>query len=476
MGQRTQTRLAWLAMPALAAMLALATPARADQLGIDISTDRGNDAVYQPGDPLQLHIRVSNDAYVLAYEIDSEGYVKLLYPLKGQTGLMQANQNYVVPREDDPQQLVVQNPTGQDFLVAIASVQPFQQLPWYLRPYDVAGENNGYVGEPASEEDAVGADGKVAGDPFVAMEKIRRQVVVNPGDVASFATAYTSYYVHEQVRYPRYICNDCHRADHWAWWDGWDPYYTHCSVVDFRVNWGWYWGPAYWTGFVPYFVYVYRPDCPPHWHVGGSAWYSSWDGWTRWTQIWNGPLVRYKSPPPVGYVPPSARQDWRTQRTPPPPGFVVSGVRGDGAVAIGRNHQAYFERIGSVPAPAGRPATREPLANPGVTPTRSPRDAGGVFDELAPRLGRMPAHQSSGREPAVTPFSRPSRPAYDPPSRGARTAPNFQRPSPGRPQSMSRSGPHEGGARQFGGGHGGGGGGGRGGNGGGGNGGGREHR
>ena len=87
MGQRTQTRLAWLAMPALAAMLALATPARADQLGIDISTDRGNDAVYQPGDPLQLHIRVSNDAYVLAYEIDSEGYVKLLYPLKGQTGL-----------------------------------------------------------------------------------------------------------------------------------------------------------------------------------------------------------------------------------------------------------------------------------------------------------------------------------------------------------------------------------------------------
>ena len=30
-------------------------------------------------------------------------------------------------------------------------------------------------------------------------------------------------------------CNDCHRPGAWAWWDGFDPYYTHCSVVDFSV-------------------------------------------------------------------------------------------------------------------------------------------------------------------------------------------------------------------------------------------------
>ena len=30
------------------------------------------------------------------------------------------------------------------------------------------------------------------------------------------------------------------------------------------MNWSWYWGPSYWYGHVPYFVYVPRYDCPPH--------------------------------------------------------------------------------------------------------------------------------------------------------------------------------------------------------------------
>ena len=63
------------------------------------------------------------------------------------------------------------------------------------------------------------------------MERIRRQVVEDSQDEESFATAYATYYVHQQVRYPRYLCYDCHRPNQWSWWDGFDPYYTRvpCS-------------------------------------------------------------------------------------------------------------------------------------------------------------------------------------------------------------------------------------------------------
>ena len=84
----------------------------------------------------------------------------------------------------------------------------------------------------------------------------------DPNDRDDFATTYTSYYVHERVRYPRYMCYDCHRPGYWQWWDGFDPYYSTCSVFDFRVNWGWAWGPTYWFNAVPYYVYIVRHDCP----------------------------------------------------------------------------------------------------------------------------------------------------------------------------------------------------------------------
>jgi hypothetical protein len=202
---------------------------------------------------------------------------------------------------------VVQEPVGECYIVSIASVAPFDSLPWYLRPYNAQAEAVGYVGAP-NEEEGVTAEGRIVGDPFVAMERIRRRVLEDATDGESFATAYTTYYVHQQVKYPRYVCYDCHRPGQWAWWDGFDPYYAQCSVFDMRVNWSWYWGPSYWYGYVPYFVYVYRPGCPPRYHpyYDRGGWYSSWDGWNRWCNLWGqGTLQRFKSAPPPGYTPPS---------------------------------------------------------------------------------------------------------------------------------------------------------------------------
>ena len=315
-----------LALASIIALVALAFAgeARAQALDVSVWTDKGNDAVYQPGDQMQVRVKVNGDAYLLVYEIDSDGFVHVLYPTRGQDGHAPGGETMNFPDPSEDRELVVENNTGQDYIVAIASRQAFGDLPWYLREHNDQGDAMGYVNQPQADEEGVTTDGRIVGDPFVAMERIRRRVIAQSGDEASFATAYTTYYVHEQVQYPRYICNDCHRPGHWAWWDGWDPYYSTCSAVSFRVNWAWAWGPSYWFGAVPYYVYAYRPGCPPQWH-GPGAWTSSWDGWTRWTQNWNGGLVRVKSAPPMGYRSPVAYPNWHGGAVPAPPGMLVTG-------------------------------------------------------------------------------------------------------------------------------------------------------
>ena len=269
------------------------------------------------------------------------------------------------------------------------------------------------------------------------MERIRRRVVADPNDIDDFGTAYTTYYVHERVRYPRYLCYDCHRPNYWAWWDGFDPYYTHCSVFDFRVNWSWAWGPAYWCGSIPYYVYTVRYDCPPHYRDYGGAWYSAWDGWGRWCNLW-GPLKRYKSPAPVDYIPPDRYREahWRDRGG--PPGFLTSRVtRGNGArvsLPIGHNRPARGENEGT------GTRTRNSglrLQKPGVSPdpvrqangdpdalrprgeTERPRPAGAPREEGGVRVDR-------NRRESAAPVQRPrgeqpQSPRYTP--RGERNAP-----------------------------------------------------
>jgi hypothetical protein len=299
--------------------------ASARDLSVEIATDRGHDAVYRNGDPLSITARTSADAYLMVYEIDAEGYVHLLFPDRNSSPFVEGDRTYELPRSDSNLELVVRGPVGQGYIVAIASEQPFLDLPWYLRPYDAQAEEMGYEGG-ADEEEGVTAEGRIVGDPFVAMERIRRRVLENPEDELSFATAYTSYYVGHAVRYPRYLCNDCHRPGYYSWWTGFDPYYEHCSVFDFRVNWAWVWGRPYWTGHVPHYLFVYRTNCPPRYRVFGSRGvrHSSWDGWRRWRDMWGGPLRRYKhDPPPRTAYDPGRR--WPKDRT--PPGYLSEAGR-----------------------------------------------------------------------------------------------------------------------------------------------------
>ena len=355
--------MAALALPVVAALLlgpAVATGVRADQhLSVKVSTDRGDNAVYNPGDPLEISARVSDGAYLLVYEIDAEGEVHVLYPFEHADAFVEGPATVRLPGGDSDYQLVVQGPVGEGYVVAIASREPFENLPWYLRPYDERAGELGYQGGADEDEEGVTAEGRIVGDPFVAMERIRRQVLAEPSAREGFATDYASYYVHEAVRYPRYLCNDCHRPGQWAWWDGFDPYYATCTAIDFRINASWWWGPSYWFGYVPYYTYVYRPSCPPRWRAGDwrNAWYSSWDGRRRWNSQWGGPLRRYKSPPPPGYVPPPSKFDRasraRDGRTFTPPGFLAS-AHGNYRTPPGVRGTRPNVRLGPAPDPGSR--------------------------------------------------------------------------------------------------------------------------
>jgi len=394
---------------ALMMLLALAAvPAIARALDVEVWTDKGDDAVYKTGDAMRIKVRPSADAHLLVYEIDALGAVNLLFPIERGPSFVEGGTTLRLPIEESGLQLIVGSETGQGFIVAVASDRPFRDLPWFLRPFDPQAASVGYDGAPqdsAMSEEGFDERGHVLGDPYVAMERIRRRIVSSPENVDGIASDYTTYYVHEVVRYPRYLCNDCHRPGYWAWWSGFDPYYASCSVFDFRVNWRWYWGPTLWTGYVPYYYYVVRTDCPPYytpWY-GSQYRFTSWDGWNRWTDLWGGQLRRYKpGVAPVSYTPPPPRgMIWRKGET--PPGFVPGDVRTRAGSPGGGMRDVLTKQRDSGrggPTWRGKPgSTSAPGSRPGVSPggRAKPADGGsGGEGEVAKRRAGGQRPQGGG--------------------------------------------------------------------------------
>src|SRR5436190_22038454 len=87
---------------------ALAGPASARGLDIEIWTEGGNQAVYKPGDRLEVRARTSEDAYLLVYEIDTEGSVHVLYPIRGSSGSVEGHATQSIPPEQSGLDLVVE--------------------------------------------------------------------------------------------------------------------------------------------------------------------------------------------------------------------------------------------------------------------------------------------------------------------------------------------------------------------------------
>jgi len=417
--------------------------ASAAGLAVNVWVDRGTNAVYEPGERVQVRARCSDDADLLVYDIDAEGYVHVLFPYREHNGYVDGRKTIMIPDASASDELVVRGPVGQGYIVAIASREPFRDMPWYLRPYDPQAEGVGYIGGPDSsgdEEEGVTREGRIVGDPFVAIERIRRRVLSNAEAREIFGTSYVSYYVHDRVSYPRYVCYDCHRPGRYAWWDGFDPYYATCSVVDFRVNFGWYWGTPYWSSWVPYYVYVVRPTCPPYYQPWVGTCYSSWDGWGRWNTLWGTHLTRYKpSSPPLGYIPPSRYKwdrRWQDNR-PAPPGFLTAaGSRGRGQMQRMPLSESPDARVIQRAdwRPGGelrKPPARSPM---GEAPREGER-RGNTVDRPRRGVERSPVSEVSGegRPRSSGPAQRSEPPRYERPAPPRSESPRSEPPRVERP-------------------------------------------
>jgi len=100
-------------------------------LQVDVWVDKGDGAVYHPGEEVGIFFETSRDCYVVIYNIDTRGYVNILYPYdSGDSRWVEGNQVYRIPGRHDDYDLRVDGPEGVEYVQAVASLEPIELPDW----------------------------------------------------------------------------------------------------------------------------------------------------------------------------------------------------------------------------------------------------------------------------------------------------------------------------------------------------------
>ena len=252
-------------------------------LVVDVWTNKGEGAVYRPGERIRVYFRASDDCYVTLYNVDTEGYVHLLYPARSlDQHFVQGGITYRLPSRRDPYDLIVSGPSGIEYIEAVASAAPFrQELPWYLDPEYSEWENDenpwtvfdDEYEDYADDYDYYAEVGMVRGDPYLGIQMINRRVIPEHYPTTDYATAVTSFYVSSRVSYPRYLCYDCHGR-----YPYFDPYGHGCIVFEMRIDRTWVYSPRiHVPDYRPKYYYRVRDTAPVVYRNKRHFW-SSRDG------------------------------------------------------------------------------------------------------------------------------------------------------------------------------------------------------
>jgi hypothetical protein len=210
---------------------------------IELWTNRGDGAVYTRGDRVQLYFRLDQDAYVTIFRVDTDGRVRVLFPREPwEDNFARGGRDFEV----DGAQLrgdafTIDDYPGVGYLFAVAAPDPFvyEQIE--------SGDHWDY---------RVIADGRVRGDPYVALTDLANRIV--PEGYADWDYDLVTYNVEQHYEYPRFLCYDCHSYVSYPYWD---PY--HYSCVRFRMyvyDDPWYYPYRYYGGGRVVFVRPYRPQ------------------------------------------------------------------------------------------------------------------------------------------------------------------------------------------------------------------------
>jgi uncharacterized protein DUF4384 len=244
---------------------------RAGRLDVDVWINKDEGGVYNPGESMRVYFRANSDGYVLVFNVDTEGYVHLVYPYgPGDQFSVEGARTYRIPSRSDPYDLVADGPPGIEYVVAVASPIPFQDLPWYLS----ADRADGGRPDLEDEGDDDTESGQIAGDPYVGIDRIIRRIAPQ-GREDRIATNETYFYIGRRVEYPRYVCADCHYHPFYF-----DPYLNACSAFEIRVDATWaHYAPIRLGAVRPRFIYRVRPQAPTRYRQWKQQW-SSLDGRT----------------------------------------------------------------------------------------------------------------------------------------------------------------------------------------------------
>jgi len=242
--------------------------ARSRRLDVDVWINKDEGGIYRPGESMRVYFRGNADSYMLVFNIDTDGYIHLVYPYgPGDTPSVEGGRTYMIPSRSDPYDLVADGPPGIEYVVAVGSPYPFQDLPWYLSADADGGRPEGdYDGEDDTES------GRIVGDPYVGIDRILHRIAA-PGREDLLATNETYFYIGRRVEYPRYVCADCHYHPYYF-----DPYVSACSAFDIRIDATWaHYAPLRIGAVRPRYIYRVRPQAPTRYRQWKQQW-SSLDG------------------------------------------------------------------------------------------------------------------------------------------------------------------------------------------------------
>jgi len=210
---------------------------------VELWANRGDAAVYTRGERVQLYFRLDQDAYVTIFRVDTDGRIRVLFPRDPwEDNFARGGRDLEVDGSELAREaFTIDDYPGVGYLFAVASADPFV--------YDQieSGQHWDY---------RVIADGRVRGDPYVAMTDLAERIV--PDGYVDWDYDVISYNVGQHYDYPRFLCYDCHTYVSYPYWD---PYFNSC--VRFRMvvyDDPWYYPYRYYGGSRTVFVRPYRPQ------------------------------------------------------------------------------------------------------------------------------------------------------------------------------------------------------------------------
>lgn len=233
---------------------------RQPYLDVEVWVDKGEGSSYHPGEEIQIYFEASRDCYVVIYNVDTRGYVHLLYPVDSEDDFyLEGERIYKIPDRFDDYQLTVDGPEGVEYVQAVASLEPLD-LPNFPGEYEYEGQVYAYQ-----------LDGE---DPFEFMADVNAEIA--PYDYASDVCIFSVEYEHPQWYYHPQVTYVDRPVD--VYWGG--------------AYFGYPWGVELWIDGIYYGI---TPITIP-WLVVGrhyvSFWYHGCWIWRDWCHIYRDRTIR----------------------------------------------------------------------------------------------------------------------------------------------------------------------------------------